>query len=54
MTSAAVIMVPVFSILGTLSLIQLKMLGVGPGSHADSFPALNRVAEELADVIPGR
>jgi RND superfamily putative drug exporter len=31
-TSAAVIMVAVFSILATLSLIQLKMLGVGLGA----------------------
>ena len=29
MTSAAVIMVAVFSILATLSLVQLKMIGVG-------------------------
>ena len=31
-TSAAVIMVAVFSILATLSIIQLKMLGVGLGA----------------------
>ena len=31
-TSAAVIMVAVFSILATLSLVQLKMVGVGLGT----------------------
>ncbi|MGO9504746.1 MAG: MMPL family transporter [Streptosporangiaceae bacterium] len=38
-TSAAVIMVAVFTILATLSLVDLKMLGVGRAAAPGSCPA---------------
>lgn len=44
MTSAAVIMVAVFSIFATLSVIEFKMFGVGMASAVPAQPAGSALA----------